>query len=461
MLARKLLVMACLAAPLAVGAAQQPPAKNDAQPGNPGNAAQASFPPLTGGELKLDAQDIPTQSEIQRVSRFAKATDPDVVSTDRDRPLLDKVVRYYLYRLTWEEVQEARDPAKTRTIPEIMNELIGGADVSPPIQILPRVETRRDMSDADVLAQRSRQLAYVRLVTPSIQRFAKDVLKSQMPIARVNAARVLARLAEFGQEEVVDDLVQVIHHPQESDGVKLWAFVGLGEIVDLVGSNVPRARGLFQGKGGPERLNAALTAVYDWLDASTKVPEAKLAAMTPAEQAGLRYVRKAAERALGAGHRPLIVDDRRNNKQVGPIADLLVRIVAADPTVKPAPDLRERYEAALALAQLQAGQSPSYQADYAAWQIANCLVALGTEANSGRSSFNWAYEAHRIRTALEGFPRRAGGASAYVGNFVTATRPLIEYLDNQQTNTDAVRRLSDWVRDNRPASPQTYKGTEQ
>jgi hypothetical protein len=451
MLVRKLVVTACLAAPLALVSAQQtPPAKKDAAP-----PAQPDFPPLTGGELRLEDKDAATSADLQKTTRFANSTDPENTATAGDRPVLDKVVKYYLYRLTWEEVQESRDPQRVGTIPQIMNDIIGGPDVTTTYRLLPRIDTR-NLNEPEEVARRNRQLAFVQLVTPSYLQYSREVLKNQTPIARVNAARVLAKLAEFGREEVVTDLVRIIKHPKESNAVRHWAFVGLEEIFSLVGTNDPRARGLFQSKDGPERLTAALTAVYEWLDANTKVQADKLQFISTAEQDGLRYVRRSAARALGAGRRPLIVDDRPNNQQAGPVADLLTRIVAADSSISPPPTLRERLDASLALAQLQA--SPSYQPDYAAFQIANFLVAFGTEANEGHNNFAWAYESSRLRSAFDTFSRRAN--NQYVTNFVVAARPLTDYLDNRQNAPDAVQRMASWVRDNRPANQQVYKQAE-
>jgi len=195
------------------------------------------------------------------------------------------------------------------------------------------------------------------------------VLQNKQPIARINAARVLAKLAEWGQEPVVDELINIIKHPGEIDAVRLWAFKGLEEIFGLAGTNDPRAKGLFQGEKGAARYKAALFAIYDWLNDRTKLPESRLKNMQPAEVNGLRYVRRAAEMALGASRRPLIIDERSAGKQAGPIAELLSRIVTADAGIVPAPSLRERLDASIALGQLRNDLSPSYQPDYAAEKI--------------------------------------------------------------------------------------------
>jgi hypothetical protein len=255
----------------------------------------------------------------------------------------------------------------------------------------------------------------------------------------------------------------VIDHPQEIDAVRHHAFRGLEEIFKLQGSTEIKAKGLFQSKEGQARLSAALTSIYNWLDSRTKVPANKLQYMKKEEQAGLRFVRRAAELALGAGRRPLIVDDRQGNKQEGPIAELLSKIVAGDATLTPQPDLRERLDAAIALCQLRAEYSPSFQPDYAAHQIGYFLTALGAEANANQraavKSFAWGLEAQRIKTALDGFvaQKTSGPVTAYLNNFNNKARALLEYFDDFNKNTDSVSGMNEWVRGNIPASKQVYR----
>lgn len=409
------------------------------------------------------AADIPKTNDINTVTRLARSLDPEnVLRSDADKAMVDKVLKYYLYRLTWEEVQKERDPAKVGTIDSIMNELIGTVENSP--RFLPPPFFGPPPSDQEMVQTRARQLGNVQQMTPIFIKHCKVVLQNRQPIARINAARVLAKLAEWGQETVVDELVNIIKNPNEIDAVRQYAFRGLEDIFNLQGANDPRAKGLFQSKDGMVRMTKALTAVYDWLDARTKVPDAKLKFMKQDEQAGLRYVRRTAERALGASRRPLIVDDRAAGKQQGPIAELLTKIVSADAGIVPAPDLRERLDTALALCQLRGDASPSYQPDYVAYQIGMFLTVMGAEANAnmaakGTSVLAWSSEANRLKAALDAFvkQRSAGPATGYLTNFMAKVNPLLEFFDDTSKNTDSVKSLNDWLRDNPPPSKQVYK----
>lgn len=430
-------------------ASAQPPAKPNA-------------PPLTRDREEVAEKDVPRTNDINQVKRYARSTEPDfVIKTDADRAVVDKVLKYYLFRLTWEEVQRDRDPAKVGTVGTIMSELIGSPPESQP-QLLPSY-FQGPPADQDMAAMRTRQLNNVMQMTPIFIKYCKVLLQNQNPIARVNAARVLCRLAEWGQEAVVDEFINIIKHPQESDAVRLWAFHGLEAIFLMQGSSDIKAKGLFQSKPGQARLVAALEATYEWLQANTKLPEQKIRYMKADEQAGLRYVRRAAVKALGASHKALIVDDRAGNKQSGSIAQLIGNILSAEAGIVPAPDIRERFAAALALCQIRGEAGSSYNADFAAYQLGSFLTVLGTEINEfkkGEAAVNGLpYVAQQLRTALDAFKsqRLTGPAASYTKGMYDKALPLLEYIDDFSKNTSAIKDLNDWLRENPPVNKEYIK----
>lgn len=427
----------------------------------------SSAQPPAGGQFDREredvaAGDVPKSSEINLVTRMALSPEQEnVLRNPADLATVEKVLKYYLYRLTWEEVQKDRDPTKVGTIGSIMTDLIGNVETNP--RLLPRPFSGPP-ADQDIAQMRNRQFSNVQQMTPMFIKHCKLLLQNKQPIARINAARVLAKLAEWGQEAVVDEFIAIINNPKENDAVRNWAFNGLYEIFSLVGSNDIKAKGLFQSKEGQARFTKALTATYNWLLSATRVPEAKLKFMKPEEQAAIRYVRRAAERVLGAARRPLIVDERATGKQEGPIADLLTKIVSADVSIVPAPDLRERLDTALALCELRGDASPSYQPDYVAEKIAEFLTELGAQANTdkdnkGNAVLAWSLEAHKLKLAIDGFvkQRSAGPATGYLGNFGSKANTLLVFFDNTGVNTDAVKGLTDWLRDNRAPSKEVFK----
>lgn len=423
---------------------------------------KAQLAPLDREREDVAEKDIPKSSDINLAFRLALSSEPDyVIHNATEQAIIEKVIKYYLYRLTWEEVQKDRDPTKVGTLGTIMTEIIGTAENSP--RVLPRPFIGPP-SDQDVAATRKRQLTYVQQIAPIMIKHTKLVMQNKQPIARINGARVLARLAEWGQEAAVDELINIINHPNENDAVKHWAFRGLEEVFALNGTNDIRAKDLFQSKEGSLRFRTALFAIYNWLSANTKVPESRLQYMQPGEVDGLRYVRRAAERALGASRRPLIVDERAAGKQEGPIAELLNRIVAADASITPAPSPRERLDATIALCQLRTDYSPSYQPDYSAYQIATFLTDLGGKANAdldnkGVMTFGWQLEAQRLNTAIIGFAgqKTTPPSAAYLENFKTKALAVLVFFDDFTKNTDAVKNLADWVRTNQPPNREVFK----
>lgn len=423
---------------------------------------KAQFAPLERDREDVTEKDIPKSADINLTYRLALSSEPDyVIHNAAELATIEKVIKYYLYRLTWEEVQKDRDPAKVGTLGSIMTEIIGTSENSP--RLLPRTFVGPP-SDQDVAATRKRQLTYVQQVTPIMIKHVKLVMQNKQYIARINGARVLAKLAEWGQESAVDELINIIQHPGEHDAVRLWAFRGLEEAFALNGSNDIRAKELFQSKDGAQRLKNALFAVYDWLNNNTKVPESKLQYLRPEEVDALRYIRRAAERALGASRRPLIVDERSAGKQEGPIAELLTRIIAAEAGVSPAPSPRERLDATLALCQLRTDYSPSYQPDYAAYQMGTFLTDLGAKANAdmdnkGAMAFAWPLEAQRLHSAITGFAaqKTTPPAATYLQNFKGKVDLLLVFFDDFTKNTDAVKNLSDWLRNNQPPSKELFK----
>jgi len=59
------------------------------------------------------------------------------------------------------------------------------------------------------------------------------VLQNDLPIARVNGADVLARLAGVGQEEVADALVEILNDDKQNRAVKYHAVRGLERLFAL------------------------------------------------------------------------------------------------------------------------------------------------------------------------------------------------------------------------------------
>jgi hypothetical protein len=212
---------------------------------------------------------------------------------------------------------------------------------------------------------------------------------SAKPVARLNAARTLAQLAELGQGELANILVEVLQMPlkqeQGRDGVRYWVLRGLRDLLALPPGMPPRF--------DEEKVTLA---ILEFLE-----QPAFVSASAPDEEVeGYRMLRREAIRALAQTHVPKVKDKMP--------ALVLARFAGNDQSIQVRPSLSERLEAALGLARMRPDMKvPDYQADYAAQQIGAFLEAFGNAANGNREekvAFKrlrpWKVDAARLIDAL-------------------------------------------------------------
>jgi hypothetical protein len=197
-------------------------------------------------------------------------------------------------------------------------------------------------------------------------------LPTAKPVARVNAARTLARLTELGQGDLADTFVEVLHTPlkqeQGRDGVRYYILHGMLDLLSLP----PQMPPLFS----EDKVTLALLEFLD------QPPLATGATATPEEIEGFRILRREAVRALAQTHAPALPGVKDMTKQP---AMWLARFAGNDQRIQPPPSLSERFEASLGLARMRPNKKmPNYQADYAAEQIGRFLEAFGNAANGSR-----------------------------------------------------------------------------
>jgi HEAT repeat protein len=273
----------------------------------------------------------------------------------------------------------------------------------------------------------------------------REVLQNRSLPARLNATRVLHRFAQDGHEEVADELIKVLENKDEHDAVKHWAVLGLGEIFAYrTHKNLPV-------------VQRGALAVLQFADARTKFDKAVVEQMTEPERDGIRYVRRAAIRALGNLRRPMIVDDAKAGARDGPTAELLVRILAnGGADVSPTASLSEREEAAYALCKMQHRACPTYQPDYAAHQVVRLIAVLGAEAgrDDERARERWKYMASHLQEGLELLVADVDKTpnAAYVKKLAEESRRVLENLYDKDKSTGAISTLNEYVNTNPPKS---------
>ena len=248
------------------------------------------------------------------------------------------------------------------------------------------------------------------LFTKQVIARALDVeTQSQKPIARINAARllariveqntdagetradVLARLAGTNQGDLADALSAIIKDPGQNDGARFWAFRALRLMLALPQPTPPMLP--------RDKEEAALGTVLKFLKDRNK-PFPPGAAQEEID--GFRYLRREAIAALAQCRYPTLTDKSRPTF-------VLLKVAARD-GVAPEPGVAERVEAAIGVAHAQPAfdKDKDYQPDYAAHQlglfVADFVGRYGEDKQAnpdGPAAQPWKVQASRLIEALE------------------------------------------------------------
>jgi len=371
----------------------------------------------------------------------------------RDEPaLLIKGAKWYIYRLTNDKhhvKEEGGDKDKGGTPIETMNDLV---KVAHDQLLLPTIRKSGGKLNDN-------QKEYLKEFSSEVVKCLREVFKrNAKPLVRVNAARILAGVAETGQvggkDGTADTLVELINNPRESDAVKLYALKGLKE---LFAWSKPD-ESVF--KDDAKREARCIAAATDYIARQPDLPTA------PEEIEALRYVRREAVRAL-AKSRYAVVPGTTDAK--GRTAWWLLKVARKD-GLSPDPSLSEQVEAAIGVCNLinKPGKEKDkeVQFDYVAYHVGGAAVDFLTayvnrvKGGTADPGLAWKHAAARLIEALDNLEAQAKDTSsaAYVQKLVeTAKEPLRLVMDGKETNPE---RLDKWLRDtkNAPKSTTVYKG---
>jgi hypothetical protein len=383
-----------------------------------------------GPEFLRPEKNLPKEKEFERFQRLRRG---EAAVSRTDESLLDHAAQWYAYRLT---DFESQDPQKSGSKP--MHELVRDAYE----QI---IDPKKANANQQLYMEEFSKRLIVRL---------HDVMKTPKPIARVNAAMILERLAEYGYAEAADVLVEAIQDPKESDAVRLFAFRGLKKLFSLEHGDAPRT---FKA----ERRDRWVQALINYLSSKPAVQ----GDATPEELAAVGYVRREAVAALGQTRHPAVA--KRVNQKVSidrPAALVLLRIVTKD-GVTPEPTLTEQVDAMVGLCRLRWRLCEGYQADYAAYHIGRFLVEFNKRYNEEKEEKKepWKIHAARLSKGLSDLvadltgPPKDHDHVPYVEAVVKQIEPLLEQIiigKNPQTDPT---RLNAWLDANPPKSTSLYK----
>jgi len=320
---------------------------------------------------------------------------------------IDTAAKWTTYRLTW---GLEKDPGKVNDVLREFNDNLG----------LLRGAREKGAMTAQM---------YVKQVILH----AGEVTQTKKPIARINAACLLARipdkasadstpadiltrLAGTNETDLADAYTAVINDPTQIDAARYWAFRGLRLLLTLPPQAPPALP--------PEKEQAALGAVMKWLqDRNKPMPPGA----ADEEIDGFRLVRREAIRALARGHAPTLADKSRP-------AWLLLKVAARD-GIEPPPRVDERVDAAIGVARMQPDLDKDYQADYAAHQlalfVADFIYLYGQEKQTRADkppTEPWKQEASRLMEALEQMQAQSQ-KNAHVALVVQQCSPLLKQIE--------------------------------
>ncbi|PWT80419.1 MAG: hypothetical protein C5B58_11680, partial [Acidobacteria bacterium] len=410
------------------------------------------------GQLGDEKADKPTADEVRRFARMVRGQEA------ANAQLLDKMSRWLLYRLTWVGVQEGREYGG---IPAALEDLFGDMTKGT-TGAFPRFGNTGGDPDEEAKLKLRREYAgeLRKAMTPHVRK----MLQHKDLVARVNAARVLHRFAELGDEEVSDDMIRILDNPNEHDGVRHWAIKGLREVFNhqiadpaFNQPQVPPAR--------VQRMENGLLALTRWLKSRMELPAELVNNMTDTDKNAIRYVRREAMRTLAATRRPWAVEKATGNqvRREGPIADLLLQIMVADEgKVSPEPSWEERVEAAHDLCLIDIRPGTNYQPDFAVQSMARFVAALGSAANDdkSRSQERWKYFASRLRAGSDILKANIDKLQPNVlpkpvTDYVKKALPQIESVSNNlydaEKEPQAPQNLNNWLNDNRAPTQELYR----
>lgn len=381
--------------------------------------------PSASGDKRLEAEQLKGDERIT----FEKLRDGNIAYIKDHQPIIEKAARWYVNRVTHVEYQKKAFDA---TSSETVNDLVVRDAFR---QIIEQKKLSNKQAERD--NQKTFQVQFSKALTATID----EVLKNPMAIARVNAARILARLGEAGVEESADYMLKVLDDKEQIDAVKLYVLRGLKELFAAVGKIKD-----------PEREVKVVQALIEFM----KRPATYAKGAPPDEVEAYRYVRREAIRALGQTRLPALVQKKEVAAQ--PALELL-RVLSKD-SITPEPSFSEQYEAALGLCKMQSKNSKDYQPDYAAQHLGYFITDFMTRYNDDRSkavrSEAWKIQAVRLNQALDEL--RSDKKDAYVESLVDKAKgPLGKIEMDMVTQANAV---GDWVKRTPAKSTSLFKGDD-
>ena len=356
---------------------------------------------------------------------------------EKDLDVLEKGAKYYAYRLTNPQYHFQKFGETGQSINDLVQETL---------KLIPDVKkppSKKETAD--------NQLLFAKEFGKRLVKYLLEVLDNPKMIARVNAARILAKLGETGQEELADSFCQVIEDKNQFDGVKLYALMGLKNLfIALPEGFNPR------NEKAEERELHSIKTLIDFIHRKPGYDDKA----SEEEKEAFRYVRREAIRALGRAHKPLVI--RMRVTEARPALELL-KIVVKD-GLEPEPSIIEQVEAAVGICQLKTKNVDKYQADYAAYFIGRLAVDLAArfeqERGGQESKIDYKYYGFLFKEALATWKTEVDGKIPYLNDMIAKATPVMNNLAQGGARADHLN-LSQWLDQKKPESKELYKNDPQ
>ena len=379
------------------------------------------------GDVVLQVPKFDNQDKFRTALRDDAAAPKDILDS------CDTAARHYVYRLT-----TVYRPSERTTLPKVPNRMA---------QVAREVETWF----REVYGAEAKNAAIQQQVGKRAAAALETILKNpqQLPIVRVNAARLLAQLAALsGVEETADPCVGVVTGEyfkkdaggeKEVDGVRYWALRGLSNLLARTNGTA--------GVKDAKRRAAILAALVQFIERPS--PLSKVA--KPEEVEGVRMVRREAVRALAQARDP---------GAAGPdshAALTLLRVAARDKGLVPEPRTDELVEAVVGLCQMRPDKD--IQPGYVGYHVARCFRELARRYQ-GRGQIKkpepWKVHGARLVDALKAF-QAAHPTDATVRQAATLAIPVVTDIEKGVPPGGAAGRLAAWVEGTTPSQTSVYK----
>jgi hypothetical protein len=388
-----------------------------------------------------DAHKIVEELKADQKNRLLALHNGKYAVTEADKELdkgvLDKAAKYYAYRLTNPVYHFQKFGESSQPMDSLVQETV---------KLIP--DLKKSSSKQDVAQN---QLVFTREFSSRLAKYLLEVLDNPRLIARVNAARILAKLGETGQEELADPFCQVIEDKNQFDGVKLYALMGLKNLFLALPEGVFNPR---NAKAEERELHSIKTLI-EFIHRKPSY-EAKA---SEEEKEAFRYVRREAIRALGHARKPVVI--RMRVAEARPALELLKIVVKEG--LDPEPSISEQVEAAVGICQLQTKNVDKYQPDYAAYFIGRLAVDFAGRFEQERgqeSKIDYKYYGYLLKEALAGWKTEADGKIPYLNDMIAKATPVLNNVVQSNNRADHLN-LTQWLDQKKPESKELYKNDPQ